>query len=94
MGSVLTNEQMAASTIDRLAHHGHLLMASSRSYRIGTRPYTAGCSNEICLLTRPAESGEFPTMTMGNSINEDGEICLAENIQSCTGPMRIPQASA
>lgn len=31
---VFTDEQMAASMIDRLAHHGHLLMAGGRSYRM------------------------------------------------------------
>ena len=31
-GSVFTDEQMAAAMIDRLAHHGHLLMAGGRSY--------------------------------------------------------------
>ena len=33
-GSVFTDEQMAAAMIDRLAHHGHLLMFSGRSYRM------------------------------------------------------------
>ena len=33
-GSVFTDEQMAAAMIDRLAHHGHLLMAGGRSYRM------------------------------------------------------------
>ena len=33
-GSVFTDEQMAAAKIDRLAHHGHLLMAGARSYRM------------------------------------------------------------
>ena len=34
LGSVFTDEQMAAAMIDRLAHHGHLLMAGGRSYRM------------------------------------------------------------
>ena len=33
-GSVFTDEQMAAAMIDRLAHHGHLLMFNGRSYRM------------------------------------------------------------
>ena len=33
-GSVFTDEQMAAAMIDRLARHGHLLMAGGRSYRM------------------------------------------------------------
>lgn len=33
-GSVFTDEQMATAMIDRLAHHGHLLMAGGRSYRM------------------------------------------------------------
>lgn len=33
-GRVFTDEQMAAAMIDRLAHHGHLLMAVGRSYRM------------------------------------------------------------
>lgn len=33
-GSVFTDEQMAAAMIDHLAHHGHLLMAGGRSYRM------------------------------------------------------------
>ena len=33
-GSVFTDEQMAAAMIDRLAHHGHLLMAVGRNYRM------------------------------------------------------------
>lgn len=33
-GRVFTDEQMAAAMIDRLAHHGHLLMTGGRSYRI------------------------------------------------------------
>ena len=33
-GSVFTDEQMAAAMIDRLARHGHLLMAGVRSYRM------------------------------------------------------------
>ncbi|MGE9899311.1 ATP-binding protein [Mitsuokella multacida] len=30
----IADEQMTAAMIDRLAHHGHLLMASGRNYRI------------------------------------------------------------
>lgn len=33
-GSIFTDEQMAAAMIDRLAHHGHLLMFNGRSYRM------------------------------------------------------------
>ena len=33
-GSVFTDEQMAAAMIDRLSHHGHLLRAVGRSYRM------------------------------------------------------------
>jgi DNA replication protein DnaC len=33
-GSVFTDEQMAAAMIDRLVHHGHLLMFDSKSYRM------------------------------------------------------------
>ncbi|MDA3951383.1 MAG: IS21-like element helper ATPase IstB [Spirochaeta sp.] len=33
-GSVFTDEQMAAAMIDRLVHHGHLLMFESKSYRM------------------------------------------------------------
>lgn len=33
-GSIFTDEQMTAAMIDRLAHHGHLLMFSGRSYRM------------------------------------------------------------
>ena len=33
-GSIFTDEQMAAAMIDRLAHHGHLLMFSGKSYRM------------------------------------------------------------
>lgn len=33
-GSIFTDEQMAAAMIDRLAHHGHLLMAGGQSYRM------------------------------------------------------------
>ena len=32
--SVITDEQMAAAMLDRLANHGHLLMAGGRSYRM------------------------------------------------------------
>lgn len=32
--SVFTDEQMAAAMIDRLGHHGHLLMTGGRSYRM------------------------------------------------------------
>ena len=33
-GSVFTDEQMAAAMIDRLVHHGHLLMFDAKSYRM------------------------------------------------------------
>jgi DNA replication protein DnaC len=33
-GGVFTDEQMAAAMIDRLVHHGHLLMFESKSYRM------------------------------------------------------------
>ena len=33
-GSVFTDEQMAAAMIDRLVHHGHLLMFEAKSYRM------------------------------------------------------------
>lgn len=77
-GSVFTDEQMAAAMIDRLAHHAP---SDGRRPELpdGTRPHAAGCSSGICILTRPAESEEFPPMTMGNSDDENGEICLTEN---------------
>ncbi|MNO51306.1 transposase [compost metagenome] len=33
-GSVFTDDQMAAAMIDRLAHHGHLLIFEGESYRM------------------------------------------------------------
>lgn len=33
-GSIFTDDQMAAAMIDRLVHHGHLLMFEGRSYRM------------------------------------------------------------
>ena len=33
-GGIFTDEQMAAAMIDRLVHHGHLLMFSGKSYRM------------------------------------------------------------
>lgn len=33
-GSIFTDEQMAAAMIDRLVHHGHLLMFDAKSYRM------------------------------------------------------------
>jgi len=33
-GSVLTDDQMAAAMIDRLAHHGHLIIFEGESYRM------------------------------------------------------------
>jgi DNA replication protein DnaC len=33
-GAVFTDEQMAAAMIDRLAHHGHLILFEGRSYRM------------------------------------------------------------
>ena len=33
-GGIFTDEQMAAAMIDRLAHHGHLLMFEGKSYRM------------------------------------------------------------
>jgi DNA replication protein DnaC len=33
-GSVFTDEQMAAAMIDRLVHHGHLLIFEAKSYRM------------------------------------------------------------
>ncbi len=33
-GSIFTDEQMAAAMIDRLVHHGHLLMIDTKSYRM------------------------------------------------------------
>jgi DNA replication protein DnaC len=33
-GSIFTDEQMTAAMIDRLAHHGHLLLFNGRSYRM------------------------------------------------------------
>ena len=33
-GGIFTDEQMAAAMIDRLVHHGHLLMFDAKSYRM------------------------------------------------------------
>jgi len=33
-GSIFTDEQMAAAMIDRLVHHGHLIMFDAKSYRM------------------------------------------------------------
>lgn len=33
-GSVFTDDQMAAAMIDRLAHHGHLVVFEGESYRM------------------------------------------------------------
>lgn len=33
-GEVLTDEQMAAAVVDRLVHHGHMLIFSGESYRL------------------------------------------------------------
>ena len=33
-GGVFTDEQMAAALIDRLIHHGHLLLFEGKSYRM------------------------------------------------------------
>ena len=33
-GSIFTDDQMAAAMIDRLVHHGHLLLFEGRSYRM------------------------------------------------------------
>jgi DNA replication protein DnaC len=33
-GGIFTDEQMAAAMIDRLVHHGHLIMFGSKSYRM------------------------------------------------------------
>ena len=33
-GSIFTDEQMAAAMIDRLVHHGHLILFSGKSYRM------------------------------------------------------------
>lgn len=33
-GSIFTDEQMAAAMIDRLVHHGHLLLFEGKSYRL------------------------------------------------------------
>ena len=33
-GGIFTDEQMAAAMIDRLVHHGHLIMFDAKSYRM------------------------------------------------------------
>ena len=33
-GGIFTDEQMAAAMIDRLVHHGHLIMFEGKSYRM------------------------------------------------------------
>ena len=33
-GGIFTDQQMAAAMIDRLIHHGHLLLFEGRSYRM------------------------------------------------------------
>ena len=33
-GSIFTDEQMAAAMIDRLVHHGHLILFEGKSYRM------------------------------------------------------------
>ena len=33
-GTILTDDQMAAAIIDRLAHHGHLVLFEGESYRM------------------------------------------------------------
>ena len=33
-GGIFTDEQMAAAMIDRLVHHGHLIMFEAKSYRM------------------------------------------------------------
>ena len=34
MGSIFTDDQMAAAMIDRLAHHGQLIVFEGKSYRL------------------------------------------------------------
>ncbi|MGE5558195.1 MAG: ATP-binding protein [Bacillota bacterium] len=33
-GGIFTDDQMAAAMIDRLAHHGHLIVFEGESYRL------------------------------------------------------------
>jgi DNA replication protein DnaC len=33
-GSIFTDDQMAAAMIDRLAHHGHIILFEGESYRM------------------------------------------------------------
>jgi len=33
-GSIFTDDQMAGAMIDRLAHHGHILLFEGESYRM------------------------------------------------------------
>jgi len=59
-GSLFTDDQMAAAMIDRLAHHGHLLLFDGASHRM-----THALMKERYrgrLLSR----GKFPTRTVGN----------------------------
>ena len=57
-GGIFTDEQMAAAMIDRLVHHGHLLMFSGKSYRM-----------EHALMRQvftPAYCWEFTKLKVGN----------------------------
>lgn len=48
----------------------------------GPHTHTVGCSSGTRLLTRSAESGEFPTMMTEIFDNENEEICLTKTMES------------
>lgn len=65
-GSVFTDEQMAAAMIDRLAHHGHLLMAGGRSFRMehalmrqDAVVESASCQSPLKVRNFHDDDGEF-----------------------------------
>lgn len=59
-GGIFTDDQMAAAMIDRLVHHGHLLIFEGKSIPNGARPHAQGC-------IMPAEGRENPLLKKGNS---------------------------
>jgi DNA replication protein DnaC len=53
-GSIFTDEQMAAAMIDRLVHHGHLILFEGKSYRMTHALRRKGGRNSV--LLKPAVS--------------------------------------
>jgi len=62
-GGIFTDEQMAAAMIDRLVHHGHLLLFEAKSYRM---------THALMRQLGPGKTQPKTTVEAGSRLGEGG----------------------